>query len=108
MAPVLRIAADPALADSIHVIERSVSVRTAAIVLDVDDSTIRKLVKKCELEGHRVGSRGIRIYERSIAAYRAARAIGGAPAAPSSPPKRQPQSAAHREALATLRQMGIV
>lgn len=70
MASPLRIAADPALAESLHGLERSVRVGTAAAMLDADQSHVRKLLKAGELDGHTLGKRGVRIFVSSIEAYR--------------------------------------
>lgn len=109
MAAPLRIAADPALAESLHGLERSVRVGTAAAMLDADPSHVRKLLKAGELEGHTLGKRGVRIFVASIEAYRERGRIAAGQRAPAPRPKRQaPPSAEHLEALAFLQQAGLL
>ncbi|MBP2229366.1 excisionase family DNA binding protein [Azospirillum agricola] len=105
----LRIAADPAVCESLYGLDRSVRVATAATLLDADESHIRQLLREGELEGHRLGKRGVRISVASIEAYRQRGIIQ--PATKRSAPKAAkpaPVTAAHREALAALREMGVL
>lgn len=106
--PRLHTAADPALADSLHGIDRSITVAAAADALSVDASTIRRLLVAGELQGHRVGlKRGaVRVYVSSISAYQARNRLD-APAPPSAAPRRR-VNPAHREALAHLVSLGIL
>jgi hypothetical protein len=105
----LRIAADPALAESLHGLERSVRVGTAAAMLDADPSHVRKLLKSGDLEGHTLGKRGVRIFVASIEAYRERGRIATGQRAPVPRPKRQaPPSVEHLEALAFLQQAGLL
>lgn len=90
----------------------SAKVARVAAILACDDSRVRKLVRAGELEAHRVGLRGIRVYLDSVAAYQDARPVAPARArAPESPPPRRPRRAAdiaaHEEALARLRALGV-
>ena len=108
----LRVAADPVLADRLEdplfSRSRSVRVSTAAKLLDADESLVRTLLRDGDLEGHRIGTRGVRIYVSSIETYQQRGRLqktGG-----NKEPKRQPPrkpSAAHREALASLHELGI-
>ena len=105
--PTLRLAADPAEAAAVSRLRDSVRLKTAAAALDCDPSHIRQLLGAGDLEGHRIGKRGIRIYVDSIEAYQAGRPIcltkkGRAKA----PPPKPRQSAAYREAVAFLRRAG--
>ncbi|WP_372396944.1 excisionase family DNA-binding protein [Azospirillum sp. HJ39] len=104
----LRIAADPAALESLYGLDRSVRVATAATLLDADESHIRQLLREGELEGHRLGKRGVRISVASIEAYRQRGAIRPAKRSAQKPPKPAPATAAHREALAALRDMGVL
>jgi excisionase family DNA binding protein len=104
----LRLVADPALADSLHGVERSITVAAAAEALSVDASTIRRLLTAGELAGHRVGvKRGaVRIYVSSLSAYQTRNRFD-APPPPSTSPRRR-VNPAHREALAHLAGLGIL
>lgn len=72
-------------------------------------SQVRRLVAAGELEGHRIGKRGIRIYEDSLDEYRRRNATGPGPSAKTPPlPRRQSgPTAAAREAMAALIEMGV-
>lgn len=98
----LRIACNPN--DAPEKIRPSVTVASAAEAVHADPSTIRKLIKAKKLEGHRVGKRGIRVYEDSIAAYQRERPLNASPAndAGRLPARKPAKSAAHREAVAFL------
>lgn len=54
---------------------KSVRVATVAETLECDASEVRRMVRQGELEAHRKGKRGIRVYEDSVAAYQASRNI---------------------------------
>jgi hypothetical protein len=56
-------------------IERSVSVRHVAELLDHDESTVRKMAHRGLLDWHRsgCGTRGMRIFLSSVERYRSAR-----------------------------------
>lgn len=106
----IRLAANP---DDVpdHHIRPSVRVKTAARQLDMDETQIRRLLNSRQLEGHRIGVRGIRIYADSIAAYQQRQNFGGrdatAPEGGKSSRARRP-SAAQREAIAFLAARGLV
>jgi excisionase family DNA binding protein len=53
----------------------SAKVKAVAGILDCDDSTVRRLVRDGQLEAHRTGKRGIRVYLDSIATYQTAREV---------------------------------
>jgi len=90
-------------------LRRSVRVVRVAEALDMPASQVRRLVAAGELEGHRVGKRGIRIYEDSLDEYRRRNATGPGPATTRPPPPRRQSgpTAAAREAMAALIEMGV-
>lgn len=88
-------------------LEASVRVKTAARVLDADESHVRELLRHGELKGHRWGKRGVRIFVSSIDDYRRRQALGGKPAEPPKPPRPKPP-AGHAEALAYLRDLDVL
>jgi excisionase family DNA binding protein len=51
---------------------QSVKVATVAAMLECDDSTVRRLVRDGQLQAHRTGKRGIRVYLDGVATYQAA------------------------------------
>lgn len=71
----LRLALEPR-----HVAGEAVTVAVAARILGCDHSTVRKLLKRRRLAGHRVGAGeapgGVRVDLASIEAYKARHAIG--------------------------------
>jgi len=88
--------------------DRSVRVSTAAAMLDCDDSTVRKLAKDGELEWHRLGRRGVRIYLSSIEEYRI-RMTAPTPAERRQTRKaRQAPSKRHAESMAFLHSLGVL
>ncbi|WP_454018466.1 hypothetical protein [Azospirillum sp. Marseille-Q6669] len=104
----LRVAADPEQVDSLFGLERSVRVSTAATLLDADEWHIRKLLKDGELQGHRLGKRGVRILVSSIEDYRNRGKIANSGKRVPPKPKPTKASAAHLEALSYLQQLGIL
>ena len=95
-------------ADSL-VIRRSVRVAKVAEALDIDQSTVRRLLDRGDLEGHKVG-RGVRIYVDSVQAYQEEKRI--APPKPKEAPERKARrkaepSAELEEALAYMRSLGL-
>jgi excisionase family DNA binding protein len=106
----LHVAADPTRApDLSEPFGRSVRVVDAATMLACDPSTIRKMVKAGHLVAHRIGvtGRGIRVTLASIEAHRVRTTLGiTAPPAPAIKPPAP--SAAHRAALANLRDLGLL
>lgn len=105
---ILRIAADPRAFETLYGLDRSVRVATAAALLDADESHIRRLLRDGELEGHRLGKRGVRVSVASIEAYRQRGIIRAVKPPALKPPKTAPATAAHREALAALQEMGVL
>jgi excisionase family DNA binding protein len=89
----------------------AVTVDQAARLLGCDPSTVRRLLRQGRLDGHRVGvgdrPNGVRVHVASIEAWRQRHAIGGASieAAPRRP--RRQTGAAHAEAIAQLRALGV-
>jgi excisionase family DNA binding protein len=78
-------------------------------LLDVDESTVRRLIDRGEIEAHGVGKRGIRVYLDSVRDYQDARAIppkGGKPKLKAQ--RSDVARAAHRGAEAALRKSGII
>lgn len=82
-------------------------VKTAARVLDADESHVRDLLRAGELKGHRWGKRGVRIYASSIDDYRRRQALGAQPHEPPKPSRPKP-AAGHAEALAYLRDLCVL
>jgi hypothetical protein len=54
-------------------------VKTIAAILDCDESAVRRLVRDGQVEAHRNGKRGIRVYLDSVAAYQAAQQVNPTP-----------------------------
>lgn len=105
----LRRAYDPCDAEALMGLRLSVRVAKVAKALDMDEANVRRLVNDGELEGHRAGKRGIRIYVDSVEEYRRRNHLG--PKQPE-PPQPKPQrkrgpTAAAREALAALKAAGV-
>lgn len=94
----------------------AVTVGVAARLLGCDPSTVRKLLQRRRLSGHRVGvgdRGGVRIDLGSVEAYKATRALGaaieddGAADRRAPPRRRRGANPAHDEAMAYLRSMGV-
>jgi excisionase family DNA binding protein len=82
-------------------------------LLDEDESQIRRMVAHGQLEAHRVGKRGIRIFLDSVEAWQAANRVKATKALKSAPPAPQSRPtgaahAAHKQAVAHLRALGLV
>lgn len=102
--------ADLHQAEDLGGVRRSLRVAKVADLLDTEPSQIRKLLKAGELDGHRIGKRGLRVYVDSIEAYQQRNQVGAAAAPPTSlsrPHHKRGPSAAARAALASLRVAGI-
>lgn len=84
---------------------RAVTVAAAAEMLSCDPSMVRKMLRRGDLEGHRLGKRGVRVLAESIAAYQRRNSLV-ATAAPEE--KRQNASPSHKAAMARLRALGVV
>ncbi|MFD1627583.1 helix-turn-helix domain-containing protein [Azospirillum griseum] len=104
-----RVASDPDLAPTIG-IERAVTVGKAALEMGADPATVRRLLKEDELRGYRLGKRGVRIYVSSIQAYQERQKLGQKTksSARSTPIVKRVATPAHREAVATLAELGIL
>lgn len=96
----------------LEALERSVRVKTAAQILDADESHVRELLREGKLRGHRWGKRGVRIYLSSIDDYRSGRPLGGkatpAPGSQTRKRDRQKPLPAHAEAVAHLKRLGLM
>lgn len=103
----LRLAASPDEIASAYAVRASVRPATAAERLDCDRSQVYRLVRAREIEGHRIGKRGLRIYIDSLEAYRRRRATG-APPAPEAKKRPQRRGAAYHEMVAYLRGRGLL
>lgn len=113
----LRLAHEPAPIDD------GITVAEAARILGVDPSTVRELVRIGQVEGWHVGKhrtkngrvtppRGVRVSRGSCLEYRERNRIGAPPDAepgPAPAPRARPRrpSAAHQEAVAYLRSIGV-
>jgi excisionase family DNA binding protein len=88
----------------------SVRVKHVAAILDCDQSQVRRLVDRGELEAHRIGKRGVRIYLDSVDDYRARGVIKAAraPQMPHKPLISKATRIATAAALADLRADGII
>ncbi len=96
---------------SFETLRESRRVSTVAKMLDADESQVRRLVAAGELEIHRIGRRGIRIYLDSVAAYQARTAQAIKPVGKASvgaPERRKASAAALKSAIAELRQAGVI
>lgn len=94
-------------------IRPSARVRTVARLLDDEPSQIRRMLARGDLEGHREGKRGVRIFLDSVAAWQARgtfkpKESPGKDAPP--PPKSRSRAtqAAHRQAVSLLQDLGIM
>jgi hypothetical protein len=95
---------------------KGITVAEAAEILGVDHSTVRALIRCEAIEGWRAGKTddpgGVRCELQSVMAYRRRHAIGRRTSddAADIPVKRRaarPSTAAHREAMAELRALGV-
>ena len=100
-------------------VDEGITVEVAARILGVEHTTVRALVRASQLEGWRVGKgdkgkilRSIRVSRGSCMEYRERNRIGAPPdpepgqaPAPRARPRRP--SAAHQEAVAYLRSIGV-
>lgn len=105
----LRLALDPRDADALMGMRKSVRVAKVAEALDMDARRVRKLLAAGELEGHGVGKRGLRVYEDSVEEYRRRNQIGPRAPEPAQPrtQRRRGPTAAAREAMAALKNLGV-
>lgn len=90
---------------------RSARVKTVAAILDMDESQIRRLIAAGELQTHRAGKRGVRVFLDSVINYQQKRS-SQVTVTPLPTQKRTHRklasTAAHREAMSTLHKAGIV
>jgi hypothetical protein len=95
------------------VIRPSAKVATIARKLEQDPGQIRRMVARGDLEAHRTGICGIRIFLDSVVAWqqsnpvKANKSAGITSAEAPKPPSRATQ-AAHRQAVAHLQNLGLV
>lgn len=93
------------------VVRPSVRIARVCELLDVDDSQVRRLIDSGELQGHRQGKRGIRVYLDSVTAYQEGRPLTPSARGKEPPPRKPPNrasAAAHEAAMARLRGLGLV
>jgi excisionase family DNA binding protein len=88
--------------------ERSLTVAQAAALLSCDPSTVRRLLKKGDISGHRIGKDGVRVFASSIAAYQRQHAIIPDAAPENRPSRDRPASPGHLAAIASLRAQGLL
>jgi excisionase family DNA binding protein len=101
--------------DAIEEEEASITVDQAARLLGCDPSTVRRMLKRRRLTGHRVGlgdePNAVRVHLASVRAYKRRHEIGGDPEVPKpAKPARTPKAAdgaEYREALAYLKAAGV-
>jgi len=91
----------------------SARIKRVAEILDCDESDVRRLLDTGALEGHRLGTRGVRVYLDSVAAYQERRAIAprkarGAGGGHPLPQRSAASRAAQARAEAELRASGIL
>jgi hypothetical protein len=93
-------------------VRRSARVCTVAGMLDEEPSQIRRMLSRGDLEGHRTGKRGVRIYLDSVIEWQRRNPVGGQTSPKKGETAGQSTSpatkAAHRHAVADLRRAGIV
>ena len=88
----------------------SARVKTVAQLLDCDESQVRRLIQDGQLEAHRMGIRGIRVYLDSLEAYRQQRPVAGRRTVrpQRKPLKSKAETAAHAHAMEELRRAGLI
>lgn len=94
-------------------IRPSARVSTVARLLDDEPSQIRRMLARGDLEGHREGKRGVRIFLDSVAAWQARGTLKPTkspekdrPTPP--PPRSRATQAAHRHAVSLLQDLGVM
>jgi excisionase family DNA binding protein len=78
-------------------------------LLDLDERSVRRLIDDGDIEAHRVGKRGVRVFLDSVSAYQTANIMKAAPVMARQ--KQQHSTAtktAHRAAEVALRKSGII
>ena len=87
----------------------SAKIGRVAQLLDMDPSQVRRLVDTVQLQAHRIGKRGIRVFLDSVACYQERNSI--VPAAARAPIERarvRRLSAEHHKAVARLKELGLL
>jgi excisionase family DNA binding protein len=89
--------------------DRSLKVSQAAELLACDDSEVRRLLKKGELRGHTIGTRGVRVLLSSLNDYRQRQAIvPQKEASRELKQRRRQRSKRSEESTAFLRKLGLL
>lgn len=86
-------------------LRRSIRMKAATELLDCDSKTLRRLLTRGELEGHRLGARDLRIYIDSIENYRNRNSVGECVNA--RPAQTFGETVSHRRAMDRLKKRGI-
>src|SRR5262249_21379312 len=91
----------------------SVRIERVCKVLDVSPRQVGKLIAAGEIEAHKIGARGIRVYLDSLADFRERQKIvpkgrRNKALPPVRPPPSAASRAAHNAAVAELRKMGLL
>lgn len=96
--------------DALIGIERAVTVQKAADAMDLDESTVRKMLRTGELRGFRAGAghKSMRVFVSSIREHQANRLIIPDGELPKPQKPKRERSASHKQALATLAALGIL
>lgn len=103
---ILRAAITP---EALEGLRQSLRVRRVAQLLDMDMGSVYKLIKRGELEAHKSGTRGMRIYADSLQDFQTRRRINPSAGYEHKLPAAQPsRSAAQREAEAFLKMHGCM
>jgi hypothetical protein len=95
------------------VIRPSARIARVAQLLDEDPRQVRRMLERGDLEGHKSGKRGIRVFLDSVEAWQKKTALGAlAPAQPPRPVAARQMTgatqAAHRQAKGYLQTLGLV
>ena len=97
--------------ESTFCVRPSARVAAVAKLLDCHPTDIRRLVNAGELEAHRKGVRGIRVFLDSVQQYQQRRTClpkAARRALSPVPPKKQPPTADYRAALIDLKAKGLI
>jgi len=99
---------DPAPAETPR---QSAKVCTIAELLEIDHSQVRRLIEAGDLESHKIGKRGVRVFLDSVAAYQARQSRPEKKLPPKqrlAAKRRAVTSAAHQNAMRDLRRLGVI
>jgi excisionase family DNA binding protein len=96
------------IADPAPIVRPSARVSRVMELLDVDESTVRRLIDQGEIEAHSIGKRGIRIFLDSVADYQAAKEKPAKSPVDKRNVRAQVSRATHKAAEARLRESGIL